>query len=268
MGALAFLILILNFFTGAYARTLYKPPTMPKAPLGETYGPDMQPQASGASLYNAYSAGDLFELLTTTRDDTRASFESGAAGPSKKRPVRSQGRVKRSSGGLYQYRAHSDHPLNRYHRHLRGRGRRHQRRHAEQTENPLQDAIVYPEDKLSDWIKNVFNSVESVVSLLGPALHDIGFKSEEMIEIERDISGLEHMGIRPKNITAAEFVVHLTTDGHEKYRFKPLTDRGRELERIITEKGRYGKNNFLSKEVLRPIKSKLRSEAIVAIGKI
>jgi hypothetical protein len=75
------------------------------------------------------------------------------------------------------------------------------------------------------------------------------------------------MGIPSKNITAAEYVVYLTTDGHEKYRLKPLTDRARELENIITEKGRYGKDNFLSKEVLKPIKRRLRSEAIEAIGK-
>lgn len=253
-GTLAFLIMIFQFFTGVYARTLDKPYTLPKAPLGQTYGPDVQPQASGASIYNGYSVDDLFGLLTKTRYDARAPFESSEAGPPKTRLARSQKRVKRSDG-LYQYRHH------------RGHRRRHQRRHAKQPPNPLQDAIVYPEDKLSDWIKNVFNSVESVVSLLGPALRDIGFEPDEMVEVERDISGLQHMGIRSKNITAAEFVVYLTTDGHEKYRLNPLTDRARELENIITEKGRYGKNNFLSKEVLKPIKSKHRAEAISAIGK-
>ena len=247
-GKLVLLNMIFQIFTGAYARTLDRP--YARAPLGQTYDPDAQPQASGASVYNAYSADDLFELITTTRDDARAPFGSSEAVRSADGSARSRGRVKRGSG----------------HRHPHGRRRRHQRRHVEETPNPLEDAIVYPEDKLSTWIKNVFNSVESVVSLLGPALRDIGFEPDEMVEVERDIYRLEHMGIRPKNITAAEYAVYLTTDGHEHYRLKPSTDRARELECIITEKGRYGKNNFLTKEVLNPIKSKHRSEAINAIG--
>lgn len=264
-----FLMLISTFFTGTYARMLEKPYRLPKAPLGQPYGTGTQNPGDSP----AYSTDDLYYRFATATRDEDSPFTRSGATQSESGLAPSRERVKRSSG-LDRYRHSSDHAPDRlhghgyhhHHHHHRHHRRRHQRRHVEAPTDPLQNAIVYPEEKLSPWMKNLINSVGSVISLFGPALRAIGFEPDEMMDVQKKISGTQHLPIAPIKITAADFAMYLTAKGNEGFTYEPLTDRGRELERIITEKGRYGEQNFFAKEVLDPLKDKFRSQGLRAIG--
>lgn len=265
-----FLMLISTFFTGAYARTLEKPYyRLPKAPLGKSHGTGAQNPGDGA-----YSTEDLYHRFSTVRADEEAPFAGSQTAQSKNGSAQGPERAKRSSD-LHRHRHSSDHALHghhghddhhhphRHHEHDHHHRRRHQRRHVEATPDPLQNAIVYPEDKLSPWMKDLINSVESVASLFGPALRAIGFEPDEMIDVQKKTSGTGHLPIGPSTVTAAEFATYLAA--YEGVAYEPLTERGRELERIITEKGRYGEQGFFAKEVLKPIENRLKHQGFVAI---
>lgn len=262
-----FLMLISAFFTGAYARTLEKPYRLPNAPLGQSYGAGTHNPDDGP----AYSTNDLYKRFATARGDEQAPFTGSAATQPENALAPRRERAKRSAS--LRYRHSSGHALDRRHghghhdhHHRRRHRRRHQRRHVEATPDPLKDAIVYPEERLSPWMKDLINSVESVASLFGPALREIGFEPDEMIDVQKKISGTQHLSIAPTKITAADFAMYLTAKGNEGIAYEPLSNRGRELERIITEKGRHGEHNFFAKEVLNPLKAKLKSQGLHAIG--
>lgn len=270
-GVAFFIMLILQFFGGAYASTREKPYQLPRVSPGQKPGPDSQDQGNAFSVYHDYPVDDLYNVFATITEGNGLPFDSGDAIQSENGPTKKQARFKRNSGLHRSGHSTGHHP---HHRHDQldpqhdsdHKRHTHRRNGAEEASHHLQDSVVYPEDKLSPWMKNVFNSVESIVSLFGPALRAIGFEPDEPIEVHRSVSGMEHIPMPSKNVTAAEFSMHLTTEGNEKFRLKPLTDRGRELQRIVTEKGRYGENNFLAKEVLNPIKRKNIEEGMMAIG--
>ena len=258
-----FLMLISTFFTSAYARTLEKPYRLPKAPLEQSYGARPRNTDDGA----AHSTDDLYDSFAMARGDEGSRLPGGEAARSKNAIAPPQGRAKRS-GGIDPYRRYSHHSLNRHHDHHpdhHRHRRRHHRRHVAETAGALQNAVVYPEAKLSPWMRNLINSVESIVSLFGPALRAIGFESDERIDVQRMVSGTQHLPIAPEKVTAAEFASHLTAKGSEGFALKPLTERGRELESAITDQEKYGEQNFLAKAVLDPIKAKIKHEGLRAI---
>jgi hypothetical protein len=271
-GVAFFIMLILQFFGGAYASTRDKPYQLPRATPGREPGADSQDQGNALGFQYDYPVDDLYEFFSAIRKGQENTFDSGDAMRSEDGEVTDLGRFKRSSGHHHGYpTGHHEHHRSdqleaEHDRDHEGHHKSRRRPPVGQAPSPLQDAVTYPEDKLSAWIKKVFNSVESVVSLCGPALRAVGFEPDELIEVHRSVSGMEHIPTPPKNVTAAEFSVHLTTDGNEKFRLKPLTDRGHELQKIITDKGRYGKDNFLAKEVLNPIKRKHFEDGTRAIG--
>lgn len=264
-GVTFFILMILQFFGGAYASTREKPYQLPRMTPGQNPGPDMQDLGGAAGFHPGYAVDDLYKFFSAVAAGKERSFDGGDAIQPENGAMKGQGRFKRNSGLHRSGRAagHDEHhrPVQPDPEH----DSRHKRR-PHSHEHSLQGAVAYPEDKLSPWIKKVFNSVESLVTLCGSALRAIGFEPDELIEVHRSVSGMEHIPVPPKNVTAAEFAVHLTTEGNEKSRLKPLTDRGRELQQIITDKGRYGKDNFLAKEVLSPIKRKHIEDGMQAIG--
>jgi hypothetical protein len=272
-GVAFFVMMILQFFGGAYASTRVKPYQLPRVTPGQKPGDGSRDLSGAFGTHHNFSVNDVHEFFATSRGGKGSSFDSGDEIQSENRAIEGQGRFKRSGDGQHSGQSTGHHV---HHHHTKPDPERdsdgdhthdsHRRNDAENIANPLQDSVVYPEDKLSSWMKNVFNSLESIGVMLGPALRAIGFEPDELIEVKPSISGTEHIPMASRNVTAAEFCMHLSTEGYEKFRLNPVTERGNELKRIIEEKGRHGENNFLTKEVLNPIKQKHMEEGAKAIG--
>lgn len=260
-GVTFLIMMILQFFSGSYARTLDKPYRLPGAPLGQNVEPDIKNQGDEPSGYPAYSTNDLYNLFTAMRAGEGEPFQGNEAKQSKNRIEPRQKRVKRS-GHVGRHHHRRDHPRRGYHRR---RGRRHQRRDIEETFDPSQNAAAYPEEKLSSWMRDLINSVASPSALLGPSLRKIGFDPDEMIDVRIARPGT-HIRPTQQKVTAAEFTLYLTTSRTPGYSMRPVTDRGKELKSAIEERGRYGEKNFLVKEALDPNRDKFRHEGLDAIA--
>jgi hypothetical protein len=198
---------------------------------------------------------DLYKFFSTNGQGAGPSFDIGNAIQSENGATNDLGRFKRSGDFGGHHGHHSGHHGHRSQR----------RRNVEEPPAPLQDAIVYPEDKLSPWMRGLIGSVESASAVLEPALRTIGFEPNETLEV----SVIQRATIATpttKTVTALEFAEHITTKGHAGYSFSPKTDRGRELQSIITDSEKYGHEGFFSKAGLHPIRQKFRHEGLEAIG--
>jgi hypothetical protein len=238
----AFLVtLILQFVTGGYARTLETPYRLPKMPPGETHSPNMEVQAGEAGASQAFATDGLYELFTAIRGRRGALFEGGDAPGRVGEVAAPEKRVKRDDVD---------------------------QQNADQIVNPLENAVVYPEDKLSPWMRGLINSVESVFSLLGPPLRKIGFEPDETIDVKIARSGQTLIRIKPLHtkMTAAEFAMYTTTAQSAGYSVLPTTERGRELKRLLTDSEKYGEESFFSKEAIRPVKHKYKHDGMKIIG--
>jgi hypothetical protein len=239
-GVTFLVTLILNFFTGTYARVLDTPYRLPKMPLGQA-GPNMEAQGSEAGVPRAFTTGDLYELFAETRAHRGALVQGDRAMGSGGKVALQKERAKRDDAG---------------------------QRNANEAVNPLENAVVYPEDRLSPWMRGLINSVESVFSLLGPPLRKIGFEPDEKIDVKIVRSSGGATGIQPQKMkmTAAEFAMYVTTERSPGYAVVPMTGRGRELKNLLTDSEKYREESFFSKEAIHPIKHKYKHDGMKAIG--
>lgn len=264
-GVTLFLVLIFQFFTSAHAATWARPYRLPKAPLGEQNGPDMPKQGSAPSVAPVYPINDLYEFFASTRGGGATLFEGSDAAQSDNEVATDPGRVKRSGDDRHQHVNRRVQSREGDHDHDHQDDRSDSRPNAEETPDPLQDAIVYPADKLSSWMRGLMTSVESASAVLEPALRKIGFDPDETLEV----SVIQRATIASptrKTITALEFAEHVTTKGHVGYSYEPTTARGRELHSILTDSEEYGTEGFFSKAALHPIRHKFRHEGLDAIA--
>jgi hypothetical protein len=239
-GVACFIMMFLHILSGAYARTLETPYRLPKMPLGQAQGPDVEVQGGEAGVPQAFATDDLYEMFTAIRGHRGARFQGGEAMGPEGKVASPKRRAKRDDID---------------------------QQSSNEIVNPLANKVVYPEEKLSHWMRGLINSVESVMSLLGPPLRRIGFEPDEGVDVKiaRPRDGIVRMKPRQIKMTAAEFAMYVTTEKSPGYSVVPVTERGRELKRLITDSEKYGKESFFSKEAIQPVKHKYRHEGFRAI---
>lgn len=239
-GMTYFIMMFLHILSGAYARTLDTPYRLPKMPLGQAYGPNMDVQGGEAGVPQDFATDDLYEMFTAIRGHRGAPSQGGEGMGPEGEVASPERRVKRDDID---------------------------QQSGDQIVNPLANKVVYPEEKLSPWMRGLINSVESVVSLLGPPLRKIGFEPDERVDVKIVYPRDGIVRVRPRQIkmTAAEFAMYVTTEQSPGYSVVSVTERGYKLKRLLTGSEKYGKESFFSKEAIRPVMHKYKHEGFRAI---
>jgi hypothetical protein len=243
----------------------------------------------GLRALNGSGAGPADEPAShtgNTKTEDEHSASPGAAGGAQADPAPArhehERQVRSAAAGQHHRHHHHDpsHDHDQDHTRRRGddhaqqdpnqphavrRGDDHRRQHFRPSEHARDDAgghltahnaTVYPNDTLSEYMQQLLISVRSFDSVIAPRLRQIGFEPDELLEFTTThISGLDSMSVIKRWMTPIEVAEHYTTTERHGYTLHGESSRANELIRKITNRKKYKRENFFTKEGLTPIRN-------------
>ncbi|HVW50050.1 MAG TPA: hypothetical protein VHC91_06545 [Trinickia sp.] len=235
-GRWLMLAMILNFFTGTYARTWDKAYQRPKVPpldpgAGPASGPGPAPgsnsRGSGSSTYNHGRPTDIYELLTTFQNDETGPGASPITGLN---TVQQQQRQRRDAGTDGQFGNATSLPEN---------------------------VIVYPSQTLSPYMRKAISSVQSFEQVAAFALKRAGYNPHENLPVAIihitggiDVSGSVPAGTRQETTrTPIEILQHFCTTDRGGLDILGESPTARKLIGEIRTMEKKGENFFEKKGV-------------------
>lgn len=267
-GLYVFLMLILNFFGEAYAGTWVKPYRLPKA--RPVPGPGPRDRDSRPSSYNPDSSTDLFKYFTTFRGG-----EGGPATGSGGDDAFHSGDAPSTSGPISQIlnRNKRDNQFGRYHVTASHAGKHHRTgtHHQSHAHSHLQNATVYPADRLSQYMRDLVNAVGSFENLIAPGLKKLGLEPDTPLVVTvvhaGELNSQTNSGSQTKILSAAEVVQHFSTTEKYAVTMTPDSEKAAKLIGRIKHIWKHHRQNFLEHEGIKPLKHKFKSEGVDVIGK-
>ncbi len=249
VGLYLFLIMIINFFGGAYASTWEKPYRLPKAPPvpgGSPSGHNIAPSA-----HSRDSLSDLLSFFATLRGD-----EGQPTPESISRPLTRHKRENRF--GRYQVR--TSNAVNAHRTGTEHHGHTH-----------LTNATVYPAEKISQYMRDLINSVGSFEDLIAPGLKKLGLTPDSPLVVttvhDGELNSQTNSGSQTKIISATEVVQHFCTTEKNALTMTPDSQNAAKLIGRIKHIWKHHRQNFFEHEGIKPIKHKFKHEGLDIIGK-
>ncbi|WP_206956386.1 hypothetical protein [Trinickia acidisoli] len=122
----------------------------------------------------------------------------------------------------------------------------------------LQNATNYPAERLSEYMQDLINAVESFESAITPALRKLGFEPDELLPVgtvhlgQLDVAG----GMQNRMMTAVEIAEHFTTTERHGLDILGQSERANKLIKQLKGKKKHKPKNFFEREALNPLKHK------------